>query len=702
MNTSGQRVSASIRVCDLVRSTSIHWKNSTRVLRLALLLTLSVCCIDARAQSPVTATPAAINFGNQFLGRISGSKVVTITNTQSVPVQISRISVSGGNDPTDYSLGIICPLQKPLAAGQSCTVNVRLQPTILGTLAANLVITENASNTSQTVALTGVGMPPIAITPASVTFPAENLGTTSGPGSINVANHLNAALSISSISASGDFAVTGNTCGSSIPAAGQCNIAVSFTPIATGLRTGTLQIADSAFGSPHTVALSGNGTSTQGWANLQHVIIIFQENRSTDNLFQDPVLIARGADIASSGLNSLGQTIPLTPIDLGTKGTMPSNYDMDHSHKAFLAMYDGGKMDGADKVTPNCGTSPCPPNPGFRYVLPADVAPYFQLAEQFTFGDRMFQTNRGPSFPAHQFIISGTSAPTATSPLFMAGNIAGGTATSAVGCIAPPSAYTQVLDPMGKSSNMYPCAEHPALTDLLEAAGVNWRYYTPTAGSLWTGPNGIQHICGPNLPPPNATACTGADWNAHVVLGTDHTHPTLLQDIAAGTLAPVSWVMPNGTASDHAGMNDGSGPSWVASIVNAIGASPYWSNTAIIITWDDWGGWYDHVPPPQVINDGVSWGSGYLYGFRVPLIVVSPYARPGYISHVNHDFGSILNLVERVFDLPSLGYADARADDLSDCFDFTQAPISFRAVAAPIGAKAFASHIVTPVDPDDD
>jgi phospholipase C len=89
----------------------------------------------------------------------------------------------------------------------------------------------------------------------------------------------------------------------------------------------------------------------------------------------------------------------------------------------------------------------------------------------------------------------------------------------------------------------------------------------------------------------------------------------------------VSWIIPDGAFSDHAALNNGGGPSWVASIVNAIGNSPYWANTAIIITWDDWGGWYDHVRP-KVIDDGVSWGSGYVYGFRVPLIVVSPMLKP--------------------------------------------------------------------------
>jgi phospholipase C len=103
-----------------------------------------------------------------------------------------------------------------------------------------------------------------------------------------------------------------------------------------------------------------------------------------------------------------------------------------------------------------------------------------------------------------------------------------------------------------------------------------------------------------------------------------------------------------------------------------------------------------------VINDGRSWGSGYVYGFRVPLIVVSPYAKAGYVSHVTHDFGSILNFIEKTFNLPSLGYADARADDLSDCFDFQQSPISFHPVSSRYDAKYFLNNREVPTDPDDD
>jgi phospholipase C len=433
-------------------------------------------------------------------------------------------------------------------------------------------------------------------------------------------------------------------------------------------------------------------------AQLKHVVIVFQENRTPDNLFHDAVLMARGADIASTGVNSLGQTVTLSAGSLGVA------YNPNHSHRAFLLMYDKGKMDGADLIPISCpkGAVNCPPpNPQFAYVNPSEVQPYFQLAEQYTFGDRMFQTNQGPSFPAHQFIISGTSAPTATSKQFVSENAQGvPTSESQTGCLAPPAEFVYLINPDGKeTTTTYPCLDHPTLTDELNNKGISWRYYTPSAGSLWTGPNAIQHMCGPDVPPPNATACVGSDWINNVVIP----EKQVLTDISSGKLAQVSWVIPTGNNSDHASYaNATGGPSWVASIVNAIGNSAYWSDTAIIITWDDWGGWYDHVPPPKIVNDGISWGSGYAYGFRVPLIVVSPYAKAGYISHVPHDFGSILNLIEKTFGLPSLGYADAYADDLSDCFDLRQKPIPFTTINAPLNAAYFLNDTSPRTDPDDD
>jgi phospholipase C len=531
-----------------------------------------------------------------------------------------------------------------------------------------------------------------ALNPSSVTAG----GTSSSTITITPANGYTGSVTLSCAATAGN-------------AAPSCSfntnpVAVNGSGGATSMLT--VSTTSNTPGGSYSISISGTDAKKEAPSNgvqslslttaavIQRVVVIFQENRTPDNLFQDPVLIGRGADVASSGLNSLGQTIPLAPMDLGTAGSSPQNYDLDHSNKAFVEMYDGGKMDGANLIY--CSpTANCPANPQYKYVMPSDVQPYFTLAEQYTFGDRMFQTNQGPSFPAHQFIISGTSAPTATSPLFAAEN----PSLSPAGCIAAATNTVAMIDASGSETSQpaqYPCFDHPTLTDLLDSAGLTWRYYAPSAGSIWTGPDAINHICQPQTLNSTLT-CTGPDWVNNVIIP----EWQVLEDIANGQLPQVSWVIPDGQHSDHAASNNGTGPSWVASIVNAIGNSQYWANTAIIITWDDWGGWYDHVAP-KVVNDGVSWGSGYVYGFRVPLIVVSPYAKAAYISHTTHDFGSILKFIETKFNLSSLGYADGPADDLSDCFSLTQSPLQFQTIPAAKDAQYFINNKEPATDPDDD
>ncbi len=385
---------------------------------------------------------------------------------------------------------------------------------------------------------------------------------------------------------------------------------------------------------------------------IAHVVIIFQENRTPDNLFNG----FPGADTQNYGINSAGARIPLGPVDLA------NNYDLDHSHTGWKNQWDNGRMDGADKVGMSCPSGTCLSTPQFKYVPQSQVQPYWTMAQQYAFADRMFQTNQGPSFPAHQYIISGTSLTQVGGTLLNSENVnapgigSGGQA----GCAAPAGTVTSVIDPNGiETKSTYPCFEHQTLMDSLDARKLAWRYYGPSAASIWTAPNAIAHLR------------NGPDW-ANVVYPAE---TTLLNDISAGNLGAVTWVNPTGANSDHAQANNGGGPAWVASIVNAIGQSPNWNTTAIFVTWDDWGGWYDHVAPPQIYN-------AYELGFRVPLIAISPYAKSGYVSHNLHEFGSILKFTEEAFGLPSLGYTDARADDLGDMFDFTQTPRAFRTIQA--------------------
>jgi hypothetical protein len=185
------------------------------------------------------------------------------------------------------------------------------------------------------------------------------------------------------------------------------------------------------------------------------------------------------------------------------------------------------------------------------------------------------------------------------------------------GCIAPPNEVVALITPTGdETQEVSPCFDHPTLTDILNTAKISWRYYSPLPGIIWNAPTGIEHICVPNAPPPNGTACTGADWTNNVIIP----NTQVLTDIANGQLASVSWVIPSGQASDHSGISDGSGPSWVASVVNAMLATASTGRTLpSSFTWDDWGGWYDHVSPTITGGPGII--NSYEYGFRVPLIV---------------------------------------------------------------------------------
>jgi len=346
--------------------------------------------------------------------------------------------------------------------------------------------------------------------------------------------------------------------------------------------------------------------------------------------------------------------------------------------------------------------------PQYRYVGNSFgiLNPYLELATQYGWANYMFQTNQGPSFPAHQFIFGGTSAPSAADDaagVFAAENMSasGVAGTGAIaGCIAPAGTTVKLITPTGENQEMYPCFEHTTMPDVLPA-DVTWRYYAPSAGSIWTAPNAIQHICQSTGP---GGKCAGPDWTANV----DLKPADVLSDIAACNLRSITWVIPTGANSDHASSNDGGGPSWVASIVNAIGNSTacdnrngYWQNTAIVIAWDDWGGWYDHERPSIL---GQPEGD-YQYGFRVPMIFVSAYTPTGYINNVRHDFGSILRFVEHNFGIRegALNFADSRAtSDLAGFYDFTLTPRTFKTIKAPKDATFFLHDKRKATDPDDD
>ena len=288
----------------------------------------------------------------------------------------------------------------------------------------------------------------------------------------------------------------------------------------------------------------------------------------------------------------------------------------------------------------------------------------------------MFQSNTGPSFVAHQYLIAGSSQVTPSEIPDENPN------SGPWGCDSRATTTVALLGatPGTDAPGVFPCFDYQTLGDELDRANLPWRYYSPAIGSggdIWSAYDAIKHIR------------YGADWSKNVI----SPETNILTDVPGGSLGAITWVVPSFTNSDHAGSNSTSGPQWVASVVNAIGQSPQWNSTAIFITWDDWGGWYDHVAPPQIDAMGL--------GFRVPLLVVSPYAKHGYVSHVQHEFGSILKFGEETFGLAPLGASDARADDLSDTFDFAQSPQPYVPLGVTRSPGSF-RHAPEPTAPDND
>jgi phospholipase C len=413
------------------------------------------------------------------------------------------------------------------------------------------------------------------------------------------------------------------------------------------------------------------GVRPRSSSKIQHVVVIVQENRSFDNLFQG----YPGADTQPYGYTSTGQKIALAPTDLSIE------WDVIHDSRAFFQACDGSgsipgtncKMDGFDKEDVTCGHGPppCPSKtPQYSYVPKSEVKPYWTMANQYVLADKMFASNfDGSSFVSHQYLIAGQADSTVDFPATMWGCDGGKTDT--IGTLTQQRAYGPYIQA---------CFNDQTLGDELDAAGLGWKYYTASItgdGNLWNAYQAIRHIR------------YGPDWRPDVV----HPATRLFKDVTNGKLPAVSWITPTCENSDHAGCNNGHGPAWVASLVNAIGKSPYWDSTAIFILWDDYGGWYDHVPPPFVDYDGL--------GIRVPMLIVSPYAKKGRVSHVQYEHGSILKFIEEQFGLSALAASDSRANSPSqDCFDFTKPPRTFTPIPAKLDATYFAHEPLDTRPPD--
>jgi phospholipase C len=398
-----------------------------------------------------------------------------------------------------------------------------------------------------------------------------------------------------------------------------------------------------------------------GIGKISHVVIIVQENRSFDNLFQG----FSGADYQPYGYTFNGKKVTLQPVSLAAP------WDLGHNSVSYYEACDGQgskpgtdcKMDGFNREAATCGhpgQPPCPfQYPAYGYVPASETKPYFSMAQQYVLADRMFETDfDASSYVSHQYIIAGQAASAINYPATTWGCDGG-----------PKDTVPTVTQQRQYGPRLAPCFDYKTLGDELDNAGISWGYYTSSledgSGNLWSAYQAVKHIR------------YGPDWNADVI----SPQTNFLSDVKNGKMRAVSWIMPTCRNSDHASCDSTTGPHWVASLVNAVGNSKYWNSTAIFIMWDDYGGWYDHVPPPYVDYDGL--------GIRVPLIVVSPYALQGVVSHTQYEHGSILKFVEDRFGLARLSATDARANSPVDCFNFSATPRPFAPIPSRLRAADF-------------
>jgi phospholipase C len=416
---------------------------------------------------------------------------------------------------------------------------------------------------------------------------------------------------------------------------------------------------------------------------VKNVVFFVKENRTFDNYFGK----FPGANGAMSGQLCDGGTVPLAPM------LDRSSPDISHAWAAAMTAYNDGGMNCFDRITPAKHPNGAPLS--YQVADPTDIPNYFLLAKTFVLSDNFFSSLHGPSFPNHLYTIAAQSDGVEDNPAGARPDAAAAPKVGACnsvmscpepgeaglepedipplpqkkgvwGCDADPKERVPVLDQEGEVVEIYPCLDILTLGDELSEAGVSWKMYAPTAGVddagfqgsagyIWTVYDAIRHMR------------DSPAWKEHIV-------PTeqFAIDAKAGTLPSVSWISTPSVVSEHPPASACTGENWTVSLLQALAAGPQWGSSAMFLTWDDFGGFYDHVAPTQIDAFGL--------GFRVPLLVVSPFAKGGTIDHTKAEFSSVLKFIEEDFNLPSLTDRDKNSVDMTQDFDWTQAPIALPAM----------------------
>ena len=402
--------------------------------------------------------------------------------------------------------------------------------------------------------------------------------------------------------------------------------------------------ARAAYTTPATQAAS----QAQGMNKIEHIIWIIQENRTFDNYFGT----YPGADGFHPGICSPvlpGSSKCIKPFHIHVP--MPA-CDLDHGWDAAHAAYDHGTMDGFVWAEGSPFT--------MGYLDQRDIPNYWDYARHYTLADRFFSSLNGPSMPNHVYTVAASS---------------GGLITNVCSQDHELEALENAMDdPDGFS--------FAAIINRFASQGVTWKYYVETPENVPDAPD----PCHVRHPAPTQLGL----WNPLPGFKSIRDNPKLMarlvnqtdyfRDLKQGTLPQVSWLIPDFQDSEHPPESSAQGMWYVTRLVNALMESKYWASSAIFLTWDDYGGFYDHVPPPEVDAFG--------FGPRVPLLVISPYAKPGYVTSQTGGFESILRFIEERFNLKHLTKRDGRTSDMLDSFDFNQKPNPPLVIPVPTGLKS--------------
>jgi phospholipase C len=414
---------------------------------------------------------------------------------------------------------------------------------------------------------------------------------------------------------------------------------------------------------PSAMAAPGRGSADEtakaqpvppGLNKVKHIIWIMQENRTFDNYFG-----------TFPGADGIPPATCLSKLPGGKDCVAPFHMpnlfptcDLPHEWEHAHAAYDNGRMDAFVWVE---GTSYT-----MGYLDDRDIPNYWTYAKHYTLCDALFSSQMGESLTNHLYMVSAQS-----------GGMIGGARTV--------DEVKEIRDDPGGFS-------FAAVVDLLNKGGVSWKYYVETMPPrpdekmppdiLWylLHPEPKQFSLWNPLPGFKSVRDSSVSWNSLAEL------KQYYDDVEKGTLPQVAWVIPAFDDSEHPPAPVSQGMWYVTKAINALMKSPYWKDSVIFLTWDDYGGFYDHVPPPEMDAMGL--------GPRVPGLVISPFSKSAYVSHIGYDFTSILRFMERRFDLPNLTTRDKRADPMFDCFNFDQTPLS--PVVIPVPADLPPSTRVEP------